>query len=340
MRFHRTLRVGVVALAAVGVAAPLSACGSDDDGGAEADTPRIGVFLAAAGNSYAQAHLEGARAAAEEFGAEIQEFDGKFDATTQFAQVQDAIASGRYDGFVVSANDGNALQPVLRQAGEEEIPYVCILAPCGEDFDTLEPQAEGQLAHVGKSFPGGGEQIGEMVVDACGDKDPCKVAYIPGLVDLPLETARTDAFVSVIEEHPNIELTLTRQGEYLAETALPIAQDVLQADSDTDVIASSGDQMIVGAEKAVNARDLTGEIALVGNGGNQLAIDAVKEGRWYGTAVGLPYTEGFEATELVIKAIDGEEDLPTSIDTDTLPDAVGGVVTEENVDEFEPQFKN
>lgn len=319
-----------------------SSCGDDDGGSAGRggeERVRLAFFMAAAANSYAQAQLQGVEAIAEEMNASVETFDGKFESQTQFSQIQDAIASGQYDGFIISPNDGNALVPVVEEAIAAEIQVGCILAPCGPSFDTLDPQIDGQVVYAGIPFKQNGADIGELVVQACENKDPCEVAMIPGLPDLPLEVARLEGFDSVVGEHDSIEVRLTSAGEYLAETALPIAQDVLQANRGIDVIVSTGDQMIVGAEQAINDAGLAGKIALIGNGGNQLAIDAIKDGRWFGTAAGYPRSEGEVAAEYVIRAVRGEDVEPVGFGSSDLGD-VGPLITKENVEEFEPQFKD
>ncbi|MGH2618237.1 MAG: substrate-binding domain-containing protein, partial [Thermomicrobiales bacterium] len=128
-------------------------------------------------------------------------------------------------------------------------------------------------------------------------------------------------------------------GEYLAETALPVAQDVLQANPDIDVIASSGDQMIVGAEQAVQDAGLTDQVALVGNGGSEIAVTAVREDRWFGTAAAYPRSEGEVATDYVIRAIRGEELEPIGLGSQDLSEGFGPLVNQDNADEFEPEWE-
>lgn len=306
---------------------------------ADAEPVHLAFFMAAAANSYAQAQLEGVQEIAEAMNATVDTFDGRFDAQVQYSQLQDAIASGQYDGFIVSPNDGNALMPVIEEAIAEGIVVACVLAPCGPSFDTLEPQVEGQLLYAGIPFKQNGADIGELVVQACEGKDPCQVAYIPGLPGLPLETARLEGFQSVVGQQEHIDLTVTSAGEYLAETALPVAQDVLQANPDLDVIASSGDQMIVGAEQAVDDAGLTGQVALIGNGGGQTAVDAVREGRWFGTAAAYPRSEGEVAADYVIRAVRGEAIEPVGLGTADLSDGFGALITQENADEFEAEWQ-
>jgi ribose transport system substrate-binding protein len=306
--------------------------------GQDQEPVSLAFFMASAANSYAQAQLEGVEEVAAAMNATVDTFDGRFDSQTQYSQLQDAIASGNYDGFVISPNDGNAIVPVVEEALAAGIVVGCILAPCGPSFDTLDPQIEGQLIYAGIPFKQNGADIGELVVQACEGKDPCQVAYIPGLPQLPLEAARLEGFRGMVDPVDTIELTVTSAGEYLAETALPVAQDVLQANPEIDVIASSGDQMIVGAEQAVEDAGLTGQVLLVGNGGSEIAVEAVREGRWFGTAATYPRSEGEVATDYVIRAIRGEELAPIGLGSQDLSEGFGPLVNPDNAAEFEPEW--
>ena len=118
-----------------------------------------------------------------------------------------------------------------------------------------------------------------------------------------------------------------------------MASDQRPANPDLDVFASSGDQMIVGAEQAVEDAGLTGLVALVGNGGGQTSVDAVREGRWFGTAAAYPRSEGEIAADYVIRAVRGEELEPIGLGTPDLSDGFGALITQENADEFEPEWQ-
>ncbi|MFN8593182.1 MAG: sugar ABC transporter substrate-binding protein [Thermomicrobiales bacterium] len=337
-------RLRIVQLAVV-VALMLASVGAVGRVNAQDATPAadqapvsLAFFMASAANSYAQAQLEGVQEVAKKMNATVDTFDGKFDSQTQYSQLQDAVASGRYQGFIVSPNDGNAIVPVVEEAIGAGIVVGCILAPCGPSFDTLEPQVKGQLIYAGIPFKLNGADIGKLVVQACEGKDPCDVAYIPGLPQLPLEAARLEGFRSVVDPHANIKLTVTSAGEYLAETALPVAQDVLQANPEIDVIASSGDQMIVGAEQAVQDAGLVGKVALIGNGGSEIAVKAVQEGRWFGTAATYPRSEGEVATDYVIRAIRGEKIEPVGLGSQDLSKGFGPLINQDNAADFKAEW--
>jgi ribose transport system substrate-binding protein len=347
-RGRRTVWLALATLGAAFALTAVAACGGDDGGGGGGggdagggggqESVNVAVFLASAANTYGQAQLEGAQKAAQELGAEVTSFDAAFDTNKQIAQIQDATASGNFQAFAVSANDGNAVVPELENAAAQDIKVTCMLAPCGPDLTSLEPQTDGVIAHTGTSFPNNGRAIAELVVQACEGKDPCEVAYIPGLLrTAPYEKARLDGFRSVIDENAHIEIVAIQEGQYLADPALRVTQNILQANPGLDVIASSGDQMIVGAEEAVNDAGKQGEVVLVGNGASEIGVQAVKEGRWFGTAVYLPFSEGYEAAKIAIQAARGEEGLPTSVNTDELAEPAT-VINKENADQFEPEW--
>ena len=66
----------------------------------------IAFFASSSQNGYNQAVYDGINQAADADGnvtAEI--FDGEFNAETQFNQIEDVVASGRFDGYVIVPND-------------------------------------------------------------------------------------------------------------------------------------------------------------------------------------------------------------------------------------------
>jgi ribose transport system substrate-binding protein len=301
----------------------------------------VAAFLASSANTYWQAALEGVREAAADAGADINitVFDSEFDANIQKNQLRDALVSEQFDVWFIGPNDGSALVQEITEAVGKDIAVGCTLVPCGADIRATEVQIDGVVAEAGIPFYENGQHLGELTVKACGDDDPCKVVWMPGLPSLPLEKARTDGLMSVLNEHSNIEVVATQGGEYLAAPALEATQDILQANPDTSVIVSSGDQMIVGAEKAVRAAGVEGEVALIGNGATTDGVEAIDEGRWFGSAAYLPKTEAKEVADLLFKVARGEQDVEGRwIDPLELTGA-DPLITKENADSFEPEFQ-
>jgi ribose transport system substrate-binding protein len=274
----------------------------------------VAFFGFAAANGFAQATWSGVQEAAEELCATARFFDPNFDSATQVAQIQDAITSGEYQAFVIQANDGNSVVPVVEEAAAAGIVVVGEFTPIGTDYGTIEPQVEGLTSYVGSSIVENGEGLAKLGVDACKQLgvNPCKVAYLQGFRALPLDNARTDAVLKGLEAAEGVEVVASPEGGYTQATGLAAAQDVIQANPDVNVIIGSS-QAILGAEQAVTDAGLE-NVMLIGNGSPRQAVAAVKEGRWYAIWLDAEASAGKEATTVAINAARGE-DVPKSVDT-------------------------
>src|SRR5215213_5377324 len=250
---HRAL-IGL-ALASALTFAPTSAGGArtTPERAAQAPKPvRIAFFAPTLANTYIPAQLAGIRKAAARRHASVTVFDAVYDAAKQVTQVQDAITSKKFDAFVIGAVDGNALVPQIKKAIAANIKVACVSAPCGPDLTSLKPQVKGLTVHVGHSFVTSGRLIGDQIVAACARRNPCRVVYLPGLFSYPADKIRTDAVHARLRRKPAIQIVSEQEGKYQAETARSAMQNILQANSDVNVVATTGDQMAFGIEQAVN----------------------------------------------------------------------------------------
>jgi len=307
---------------------------------------RIAVFNPVLGNSYTDAVTRGVRDTAAELGGEvtIDVFGAEYDAVAQNNQIEDAIVAG-YDALVIYAVDGNAVIPAVEDAVEAGLVVVGADVPIGPDPRVLEPCC-GMTAMVGLTGYRHGTYLSEMIIMACeeavGAGNLCKVGYINGVQALTIDQERVAAVTDVLAEHAEIEIVSMQEAFYLQDQGYTVAQNMLQANPDINVLASPGDQMMLGAEQAVIDAGLEGKIVLNGNGASEQGYQAVKEGRWFATFAHIPYTIGLDAGEIAIKTLRGEKDLPTFVDAGErippLPASTGPIITQESADEFEPQW--
>ncbi len=327
--FARTGRRWGLALTVVALGAAVTGCGAVSSGtekttgsgaAAKADPNkkvRIAVFMTSTANTYGQAVVKGIKEQAAEMGeVEVSTFDGKFDGRTQAAQIQDANATGKFDAYVVLVVDGTTVIQPIKKAIAKGIKVVAGQAPIGSDPLQGKPQVDGVLATVWHEQPRDGNALAETIIEACKTEhagaDPCKAAFIYGNFAVATEQASIRALKKTLaaSSAPEVELVASGQGDFLRPNGRKAAQDILQAHPDVDVIATSGDQMTVGAQDAVKGVGKLGEISLIGTGASKQGIEAVKAGDWFATLLYLPYTEGRLDAELVIKAVRGQE-LPT-----------------------------
>ena len=164
---------GATASSGTGASEPPASQGA----GAE-ETLELAYISFAVANSYDAPMLAAARAAAAAGNANLTVFDGNLTPATQVQQLQDAIASGKYDGIILQPVYGPALVPGAQQAIAAGIAIGNIDQILGDDNTTAESQVDGQLTNVVFVPSELGRKIGEMVVEACADANPCNVGYI------------------------------------------------------------------------------------------------------------------------------------------------------------------
>src|SRR5919106_628510 len=252
----RVLKAGLaIALAGIGFAA----CGSDDDdagGAAGGDsggkTFRVAFLAASSQNGYNKAVFDGIQNKSKELGnVEAKILDGRFDAQVQFNQLQDAAASGQYDGIVIVPNDTVSIAGAVGAAKSANIPVVTALFPIGQNLTKLEPQVPGVVATVASP---------------------------------PADGARK--------------------------------QDALQSNPEFEVLLSNADQQTAGAQIALeNANIDPKDIYLTGAGGTKEAIKAVRDGTWKADYVNFPVTQGEQALEQLVNALE-KKPVTTVVDSD------------------------
>ena len=298
-----------------------------------AKTLELAYLSFAVANSYDAPMLAAAQAAAAAGNAKITVFDANLDPAAQTKQLQDAVASGKFDGIVLQPLNGAGLVTGAQDAIKAGVAIGNIDQILGTDNTTAKSQVAGQLANVVFVPSELGRKIGELVVKACGTANPCNVGYIYSVKAAALDTSLKVAFDKATSVNPAIKIVAEGESFYTTALGLKASQDMLQAHPDLTVITGA-DQAITGAVQAVKDANLAGKVQLVGYGGGAIAFQGIASGERFGTVMQAPATEGRVGVQMFIDAIrsgtaaDGVDVLAN------LPD--GGVVTKENVQTFLP----
>lgn len=287
----------------------------------------------AVANSYDAPMQAAAEAAAAAGNATITVFDANNDPAAQAKQLQDAVASGQYDGIVVQPIYGAGLVTGVQDAIAQGIAVANIDQILGADFTTADSQVEGLAANVVFVPSDMGTKIGQLAVQACADvaADPCEIGYIYSVKAAGLDGALRTAFDAAIAENPAISVVAEGESFYQQSLGLKAAQDMLTAHPGLDVIVGA-DQAVLGALTATQGAGVADAVRLVGYGGGQAGLDSVAAGTQFGTVMQLPATEGRLGVEQLIAAIRTGTPSAGMDPLASLPD--GGVVTADNVEQF------
>jgi ribose transport system substrate-binding protein len=300
---------------------------------APAKTLQLAYLSFAVANSYDAPMLGAAQASAAAGNAKLTVFDANLDPAAQTKQLQDAVASGKFDGIVLQPLYGAGLVSGAQDAIKAGVAIGNIDQILGADNTTAKTQVPGQLVNVVFVPSELGRKIGELVVKACANTNPCNVGYIYSVKAAALDTSLRQAFDKATAVNPNIKVVAEGESFYTTALGLKASQDMLQAHPDMTVITGA-DQAITGAVQAVSDAGLKGKVQLVGYGGGAIAFQGIASGDRFGTVMQAPATEGRVGVQMFIDAIrsgtpaDGIDVLAN------LPD--GGVVTKDNVQTFLP----
>jgi len=235
------------------------------------------------------------------------------------------------------------LIPIVAQAKAKDIPVVVTGDfPLGTRFDTVEPQTPGVVGVAMTSPQAVAEGIVQGAVEACKEADPCRLAQISGGFKLPVEANIWKLLEAEIAKIPGAEIVAREEGGYLVDPARTAMQNILTAHPDVNVVSTTSDAMAAGAETAIKQAGKLGDIKLNGDAASEEGVTAVREGRWFMTAVQLPYDNGLYAGDLALRAARGQELPATGIDT-IEKSGIDMVATKDVFDEipdFTGQWKN
>jgi ribose transport system substrate-binding protein len=350
MKTRRTTAVAALGLTAAlafsscssGVETTSADSGSGSGSGSEIIEPpvddpadlKIAYFSAGTSNSYLQASIDEAKKVADEIGAELDVFDGEFNAQTQFDQMQQALTSGKYNAFAVEPNDGNLVCDILTQSAPEKDVLVSVfnLPICGRATnlgdETHEP---GTITYVGGQTLDVYNDWVQSVIEA--NPDGAKVALISG-PDLNANSIAFFEAAKAFDDAEGFEVVAQQTTDYTTPKAFDAAQTILQANQDLDVIMSNFSGMTRGVVEAVGNRD----VQIFDFGGDEWALNQVKAGNLTSSVMMLPRQETREALEAIAAYVQGE-DVPPFInltESDKLPGTP--FATQDNIDEFTAEY--
>jgi ribose transport system substrate-binding protein len=326
----RRRRTAIIAIATAGAVA---AAGLAGGASGSRERPRIAFLSFAVANSYDAPMLKAARNVAKRTGSTVTVFDAANDPKKQFSQLQTVASSKQYDAIIVQPIFGPQLIPLVRQAIRNGIKVVNVDQILGTNPGTARPPVRGMSGNVVFIQTAIGRKQGQLVVQACraNNLNPCNVGYLYSVKVSSLDTAIRKGFNAVIKSVPSIRVVAEGETFYQHAVALKAAQTMLQARSDINLIVGA-DQGATGAEQAKAGR----RIVLIGYGGGQVGLNAVKAGRWFGTVVQRPATEGRLGMQCAVNAVKTGKRCGGIDVLKGLPN--GGIVTRANASRFKAEW--
>ncbi|WP_210439455.1 rhamnose ABC transporter substrate-binding protein [Nocardioides xinjiangensis] len=310
MKFQKRRTTALAALALTATFA-FAGCGSDDGGnggssgsGSEGGDLSITMLPKNLGNPYFDTSTDGAEAAAEEIGAELEEVGPETASPDAQVSYINTVAQQGQDALILSANDPEALCDALEEARSADVKIVTFDAdtnPECRDLFVNQATAEGIAA----------KQL-ELISEQIGGEG--EIAILSAAANATNQNAWIEMMETELAENPdyaNIELVDTVYGDDDDQKSFDQTEALLQNHPDLKGIISPTTVGIAAAARYLSDSEYKGKVALTGLGTPNQMREYVENGTVEAFALWNPGDLGalatYAAAALANGDISGEE---------------------------------
>ncbi|GGC15981.1 autoinducer 2 ABC transporter substrate-binding protein [Cellulomonas carbonis] len=282
--------------------APAAGGGGETQGEDASGDEDMKIFMAPkfTGLAYFEVAREGGERAGEELGIEFEYIGSdKAEATEQIATLTNAIPQAP-DALVVSAIDGDAVAPALKQARDAGIKVVTYDADAAVDARDLFVN---QLSY---------ELAASTMLDAALLNSPegGLVAFISASPTAPNHTAHVRIMKELIDTDPKYSsLSYVDTVQFAGDDATKsqeLALNLIQANPDLKVIISSSAVSAPAAQQAIINAGKSGEVFATGVALPSSVRDFIKDGHSTAFMMWDPAELGYIATVAAHQLVTGE----------------------------------
>jgi ABC-type sugar transport system substrate-binding protein len=310
---RRTILLAASALGAVGLTAGLAF--ADLPPLAKKDTYKVGFAQVESNNPWRIAQTKSMQDEAAKLGYQLVYTDAAGSAAKQVADVNSMIAQG-VDLIFLAPREEKPLIPAVMAAKKAGIPVILLdrsvdpsLAKAGEDYVTF----------IGSNFIEEGQRVAEWLVKNANGKT--KIIELEGTTGSSPANDRKKGFDDAINAAGGFTILASQTGDFARDKGRQVAEALLQAHPDADVIYAHNDEMAMGAIAALEAagkKPGTDVIVLSIDGGKE-AVQAVIDGK-INAVVECNPRFGPKAFETMAKYAAGEKIEPRITNADKFYD--------------------
>lgn len=299
--------------------AVMSGCAQESGGSEKEGLTKVGMTVMTLDNPYFVAFQNSLEQQAEEHGFEPLISSADFDLAKQQSQIETFITKD-VDVILLNAVDSRGIAGAVQQAKQADIPVIAV--DVGADGGTT--------ATVMSDNYQAGKLAGEYIVERLNGEG--NVVLLNGN---PITSIfdRVDGFKEAIKG-TDIEVVAEQNGKLNRDESYKKMENVLSShqEGEIDAVFGVNDPTSIGGYLAAKSAGRT-DIFFSSVDGSEAAVEFIKEeSDMFGfTAAQHPEQEVVEAIKLAKKIIKGEE-VPEETLVPVDP------VSDENVDEFEPEF--
>jgi rhamnose transport system substrate-binding protein len=264
---------------------------------AHAENKKIALVVKALGIGFFDAAHKGAEEAAKELGGVDIIYTGPTDTTAEGQiEVINSLIAQKVDAIAISANDKDALVPVLKKAMQRGITVI--------SWDSgVAP--EGRAMHLN---PSSNALIGNMCVKMAADNLPegGDVAILSATATATNQNTWIEEMKKVLPNYKGINIVTTVYGDDKTDKSYTETQGLIKAYPNLKAIIAPTSVGIVAAAQAVEDAGMVGKINVTGLGLPSEMAGHVKAGSSKSFAIWNPIDLGYSATMIAYNLMTGK----------------------------------
>lgn len=275
---------------------------------------KFGATYMTMNNPFFVALNDGIKKVVEANGDTLITLDPALDQAKQISQIEDLIAQ-KVDAIFLNPVDWKGVKPALDEAKKAGIPIINVDAPVfDEDLVDCIVASDNYNAGV-------------LVA-----QDVMKRLKSANVVLLEHPTAksaidRTKSFEDTVKDKPEYKIIAKQSSDGQLEKAMPVMENIIQANAKIDVVMGLNDPTALGALAALQGANRDKDVLIYGVDGSPDAKKAIKDGILTGTAAQSPIGVGKTAAETAYKILNKEK-IEKNVKVPVT------LITIDNVDEF------
>ena len=285
----------------------------------------IGVTVAYLSVPFYANFKTGLENGARQFGFSYDLRDGKGDAATEIANMQNFIAAGVDLILLTPMNEGTI--PAIRQANEAGIPVIEVNNRAGYGSGEAEV-----VTYVGADDVEFGRLQARLLHDTF-QGESTRIGYVLGISGTSPQILRAQGFREELATHPEYEIAAEVTDDFDSAKALAVTQDLLSRfpKGELDVIVMQGPEGVAAADFArKNGRE---EVRFILGDYPADVRQAIVDGYVLGTINQDPYPQAYEGMHMAWLHLNGRENEIPKPNCLPLP-----IITRENAEQTPPAW--
>ncbi|WP_425145241.1 ABC transporter substrate-binding protein [Deinococcus sp.] len=210
-------------------------------------TYRVGFAQTESNNPWRLAQTKSMQDEAKRLGYQLVYTDAAGSTAKQVADVRSMIAQ-KVDAIFLAPREDKPLAPVVKEARDAGIPVILLdrnidpaLAKAGTDYVTF----------IGSDFIKEGQRVADWLIK--NNKGKMNIIELEGTTGASPANDRKKGFDDAIAKASGFKILASQTGNFARDTGRQVAETLLQAHPDANVIYAHNDEMAIGAVSALEA---------------------------------------------------------------------------------------